>query len=309
MLSVVCWKWKPPAGYRSAFGPETVNILRQMVKRHYPRRHRFICVTDDPRGLDPGIKVIPLWDEHAGLLNPFGPSNPSCYRRLRMFSREAAELFGERFVSIDLDCVITGDLSRLWNRAEDFVAWGDTNPTTHYNGSMMMLRAGSRPQVWEDFDPIASPRQARAAGQFGSDQAWISHRLGPREAKWTTADGVYSYRVHMVRTRRYELPTAARVVFFHGNTDPWSPSAQRLPWIKEHYAYTRRGKGMVHVQSINIGRRLALLTTGQTLPITTLFDAEGDTTEDPAEAVAFAAGQGGMWFSGAVAHYAQATSQ
>src|SRR5688572_21482656 len=35
-LTVVTWKWKPAEGYRSTYGPETVNVLRRMVARHYP---------------------------------------------------------------------------------------------------------------------------------------------------------------------------------------------------------------------------------------------------------------------------------
>src|SRR6185369_10690146 len=70
MLSVVCWKWKPSNGYRSAFGPETVNVLRAMVRRHYQKPHRFICVTDDSRGIDPGIEIIPLWDDYAAVPSP-----------------------------------------------------------------------------------------------------------------------------------------------------------------------------------------------------------------------------------------------
>lgn len=308
MLSVVTWKWKPAGEYRSTFGPETVNILARMVGRHYAKPHRVICVTDDPKGLDPDIQVIPLWDDHSTLGNPYGPGNPSCYRRLKMFSREAEGLFGKRFVSLDLDTVVTGDLSPIWDRPEDFVAWGDTNHGTHYNGSMMLLTAGARSQVWEDFDPVTSPRLAKAAGQFGSDQGWISYRLGKGEAIWTTDDGVYSYRNHLSRPPR-PLPDNARLVMFHGRVDPWSGGAQRLPWVRKHYAYTERAPGVPDVQAVNLRRRLALLTDGASVPITTLLDAEGDETEDAEQAVAFVAGAGRQWFSASLAHYHSVRTQ
>lgn len=308
MLSVVCWKWTPAAGYRSAFGPSTVNILKEMVRRHYSRPHRFICVTDDATGLDPDVEVIPLWDDHAGLANPFGPGNPSCYRRLKMFSPDAADLFGERFVSLDLDTVVTGDLSPIWDRPEDFVAWGDTNHGTHYNGSMMLMTAGARACVWEDFDPVNSPRLAKAAGQFGSDQGWISYRLGSGEATWTTDDGVYSFRNHLSRPPR-PLPDNARLVMFHGRIDPWSGSAQRLSWVCKHYAYAERAPGVADVQAVNLGRRIALLTDGRTAPITQLLDAAGDETHDPSDAAAFVAGAGRQWFAGLLSHFHRVTTQ
>lgn len=238
MLSVVTWKWKPANGYRSAFGPETVNTLRAMVRRHYQAPHRFICVTDDPKGIASDVEVVPIWPDYAELPSPHGKGQPSCYRRLKAFSAEAETLFGHRFVSMDLDCVITGDMRPLWDRPEDFVIWGDTSPGTPYNGSMFLLRAGSRRQVWDDFNPKTSPAKGRQLGYFGSDQAWIGARLGPTEAKWSRADGVYSYRIDFKMAPRdpRELPSNARIVMFHGNIDPWSPEAQRLPWVREFYS-------------------------------------------------------------------------
>lgn len=233
-LTVVCWKWTPPAGYRSVFGPDTVNVLARMVRRHYRPDVRFACVTDDAAGLDPDIEVIAPQNDFAQLPSPHGGRNPSCYRRLRLFHPDAAAIFGPRVLSIDLDVVLTGDVRPLWDREEDFVAYGDTHPSTHYNGSMMLLRTGARPQVWNDFDPARSPELARLAHQFGSDQGWISYKLGPNEAKWTKADGVYSYR-NEISKQGDRLPADARVVVFHGNVDPWSPAGQQLSFVREHY--------------------------------------------------------------------------
>lgn len=222
-------------GYRSVYAPDTVNVLQRMVRRHFPHPHRFVCVTDDPAGIDSDVEILAPWNDFADLPSPHGGNNPSCYRRLRLFHPDAAQWFGARFVSLDLDCVITGDLTPVWDRPEDFVMWGDTNRSTHYNGSMVLMSAGARPQVWTDFDPRTSPQRAKAAGCFGSDQGWISYRLGGGEARWNRLDGVYSFRVHIHPNLRV-LPPGARLVFFHGQTDPWSPYVQaNCPWVKEHY--------------------------------------------------------------------------
>ena len=234
MISFVCWRWRPPAGYRSIFGPETVNTLRRMVARNYSKPHRFICVTDDPRGIDPQVEVIPLWDDFANVPSPHGRGNPSCYRRLKMFSAEALKLFGPRFCSLDLDCVIVKPIEPVVDRPEDIVLWGDTNPTTPYNGSMILLRAGSRTKVWDEFDPATSPRKATSLGYFGSDQAWIGAALGPDEPKWSKADGVYSYRCDL--RGKPTLPDNARIVMFHGQWDPWHREIMsRHAWVREHY--------------------------------------------------------------------------
>lgn len=235
LLSVVAFKWKPRHGYRSKYGPKQVHTLQRMVARHYPKPHRFICVTDDPEGLE--CETVPLWDDHANIPNPSFRSGPSCYRRLKVFSRGIESLLGERFVCLDLDVVITGDLTPLLDRTEDFIAWKNPNPLWPYNGSMFMLTAGSRPQVWDTFDPIFSPALSHTAKCYGSDQGWISYVLGTGEATWDKADGVYSYQDHLcLRGKRYpKLPDEARIVVFHGAVDPWMFEAQLNPWIKRHY--------------------------------------------------------------------------
>lgn len=232
-LSVVCWKWRPVPGYRSSFGAEQVNTLRSMVARHYQRPHRFICVTDDASGIDPQVEIVELWDDYKDIPGPHGVS---CYRRLRIFSAEAGDFFGPRLVSLDLDVVVTGDLVPLWDRPDDFIIWGNTARNTPYNGSMFLLRSGTRRKVWETFNPETSPAVTRAAGLVGSDQAWISHVLGNEEKRWTEKDGVYSWRVHLRKEMRGKLPSNARVVVFHGREDPWMPSLQAgYSWIAEHY--------------------------------------------------------------------------
>jgi hypothetical protein len=115
------------------------------------------------------------------------------------------------------------------------VIWGDTNPTTPYNGSMWMLRAGSRVKVWKTFDPQRSPRLGLAKRYFGSDQAWIATCLGPNEKRWTRADGVYSYR-NEIAPKGGALPADARIVFFHGRHDPWHSDIQaKHAWVREHW--------------------------------------------------------------------------
>jgi len=234
MLGVVTFKWRS-ATYRTEFTADHVNVLRRMVGRHYKGEHRFFCVTDDAAGLEPEVIAVPLWDDFSDLKSPHGEAYPSCYRRLRMFSREAGEMFGDRFVCLDLDCVIVGDMGPVWDRPEPMVLWGKTNPTTYYNGSMLLQTAGARPELWDEFDPAVSPRLAQAAGQFGSDQGWISYRLGPDMPIWGQADGVYSYYQHL-RRRPDRLPENARIVIFHGKAqNPWDEAMQRIDWVRENW--------------------------------------------------------------------------
>lgn len=235
MLTVVTFKWRAPPGYRSTFAGVHVDTLRRMVARHYRQPHRFVCVTDDPAGItEPDIELFELWGDFSTVANPSGRKNPSCYRRLRLFARNPGAWLGDRFVVLDLDAVIVGDVAPLWDRPDDFVIWQSASTGNPYNGSMWMLKAGARPQVWKDFDPALSPLETHRNRLYGSDQAWIAHRLGPDEPTWTRKDGVLSYRLD-IEPRKGMLPPGARVVFFHGKTDPWSADAQRLAWVREAY--------------------------------------------------------------------------
>jgi len=246
MLTVVCWKWKPiNPHFRSKFSAEHVNTFARMVARNFHEPHEVVCVTDDPTGIDSSIRVVPLWDDFRTIPSPLGIEYPACYSRVRAFSRDMRDILGPRFISVDLDCVITGDVTEIWTRDEDFVIWenntrpmvtsGAQKPVTPYNGSMWMMNAGAREQVYTDFDPVMTPYDTHNAGYVGSDQAWFALRLGPDEARWTAEDNVYAWRSHL-KNRSYRLPLEARIVFFQGQEDPWDPSAvAKAPWIKEHY--------------------------------------------------------------------------
>lgn len=236
MLTIVTFKWRAPPGYRSSFRGEHVDILRRMVRRHYPAPHRFVCITDDPSGItEPDVECYELWPDFSTVRNPSGAKNPSCYRRLRLFAAKPGAFLGERFVCLDLDCVITDDMRPVWDREEDFVIWRSTTNGNPYNGSMFMLDAGARPQVWREFDPDTSPRLTRAAGLYGSDQAWIAYALGRDEPTWSAGHGVHSFR-NEVSPNGGRLPAGARIVFFHGKHDPWDQEVYyRHAWVREHY--------------------------------------------------------------------------
>jgi hypothetical protein len=236
MLSIVCWKWRPSGAYRSAFGPETVNTLRAMVERHYAKPHRFICVTDDAAGIDPRVEIVPLWSDNAELPNPMGKSMPSCYRRLKAFSQEASQWFGDRFVSLDLDSVITADMAPVWDRDEDFVIWGDTHPTTPYNGSMFLLRSGSKPQVWDTFDPADVAGQGQG-GRLLRQRPGLDCILSGAAAAALGQAGrrLFVPGRHQDGRRRLSLPKGARIVMFHGTSIPGHPKPSGSAWVREHY--------------------------------------------------------------------------
>jgi hypothetical protein len=206
-----------------------------MVARHLPVAHRFVCVADSASGFDAAVEVVktpPAAVAVGRLRNPEGPRFPSCYRRLWMFSAAAREV-GDVVLVVDIDLVVTGDLGPIVARPEPFVgwrplmAWGGPD---RIGGGIYLLRTGAHVEIWDGFEGARSIAEARAAGYRGSDQAWLSYRLGSRVPVWPADAGLYSIRD--LRDGRLPLPGDARLVQFNGPTKPWG---SYLPWVRAHW--------------------------------------------------------------------------
>jgi hypothetical protein len=228
LITVLSWLWRQPKE-RTSYSAEHVNVWADMVRRNLSMPHEIACVTDMPEGIDPDIRIIAPPGDFEDVQNPkWANGRPQCYRRLAMFRRDAAEIFGERFVCMDLDCVIADSLDPLFDRADDLVLFKGTAPGRPYNGSMMLIRAGCRPQVHELFSEAAA--QEASETFIGSDQGWLAHVLGEGEATWGESDGVYWYgSQYRLRGRG-----KARVLFFPGKLKPWS-IAIADKFVGDHY--------------------------------------------------------------------------
>lgn len=248
MLTVVCFKWFDPQGRyneRLIYTADHVNRLKRMVARNLSRPHHFACITDDPAGLDPEVRAIPL---ETGLVQRFGHRFP----KLMIFRPDARDWLGERILMLDLDTVIVDAIDSLVERSEDFVAWqeptwGRKPGRGKYNSSMVLLTAGSHPEVWERFQSEEAQTPAVCPSKGFSDQALISEVLGEGHPVWTRSDGVLSFKRDMVRkrllTRKRDpnlptrLPPNTRIIFFHGGIDSSAVVFQKQhAWVREHMA-------------------------------------------------------------------------
>lgn len=236
MIKVLTWLWAQPGG-RTQYSSFHVNIWGDMVRRHLSMSHTLACVTDTPEGIDPSIEIISPPRDFEDIRIPSWPEfRPQCLRRLAMFRKDAGEIFGERFVCMDLDCVIGGQLDPFFDTDADFKITPGTRPTRPYNGSMMLLRAGSRAQVYDQFTPEGA---AEAGTLFvGSDQAWISHILGGNEETWGAEDGLAWYSKPRLDN--------SRLMFFPCPAKPWEVAVTGMkPWISEHYRRSPQGKVLI----------------------------------------------------------------
>lgn len=197
-----------------------------MIRRHVSAPHTIACVTDIPEGIDSSVEIIaPPRDFEDWRIPSWGPERPQCLRRLAMYAPDAGKIFGDRFVCMDLDCVVVGQLDPMIEARSGFrIAKGRGGVNRPYNGSMVYLEAGARPQVYERLTQLAA---AEAGKQFvGSDQAWLAYCLGVDEETWGPEDGLQFWD---------KADESARVVFFPGKEKPWDWGPQGRDWVRDNY--------------------------------------------------------------------------
>jgi len=248
-VKVLTWLWNQPGG-RATYTDAHVRIWAAMIRRNLTLPHTLAVVTDLPGDYGPDVEVIPPPGEFEDVRIPrWVEARPQCHRRLAMFRRDAADLFGcDRIVCTDLDLVVCDSLDPVLDIDDDFRITKGTHHRRVYNGSLMSLRLGSRPQAYEDF----TPERAIEAGQkhVGSDQSWLAHCL-PGEKTFTPEDGVRFWSQHA------PIETA-RVVFFAGVLKPWHfISVGREQWVADHYRAERRDRCLVLGYSPHLWRDVA----------------------------------------------------
>lgn len=232
MLSVWCWRWG------GLFEPVYVHRLQAALAQHLDAEHELVCITDDRAGLE-GIRTVPMPTAYAG--------TPRCRRRMQAFSRAfAAQLGASRVLAVDLDIVITGNITAIVTKFPDapVVGW-KVGHAGVYSGSFLRFDAGALDGAWRAFaaDPEGYPRSIQPRG-VPSDQAMLNAWLAtqPPIHYWTEADGFvtyygegYEHLEHMgVGPRRPTLPVGARIVVL-GSSDKAVMDRGDFEWVRKHW--------------------------------------------------------------------------
>lgn len=102
-ISICCFRWN---NWQGEWGPEYVNRLYRAVERNLSLPHRFVCFTDDARGLDPNIELGP-W-------NP--PSLKGWLPTLQAYSPDSG-LTGRIWI-LDCDIIITNSIDKFFGFPE-----------------------------------------------------------------------------------------------------------------------------------------------------------------------------------------------
>jgi len=141
---VICMKWG------TKYGPEYVNRLHAMVKRHLTLDFQMVCLTDDATGIHPDVRCLPI---PALDLPPGSPERG--WTKLVTFSEDLHGLQGTALF-LDVDVVIVGSLDGFFRAAR---------PLPDHQGLRPFLESWTH--HWQFVGlPIRVGRAPRCAGQF-----------------------------------------------------------------------------------------------------------------------------------------------
>lgn len=215
---VLCMRWG------ALYPPAYVNVLHSAVRRYLAGEFRFVCLTNEPDGLDEGIEAFPIPDLGFDEFH----WRHGAWPKLSVFVPDLYGLRG-RALFIDLDSAIVGPLDPFFDAVGDLVSigggkgWrrGSSNPNPSLASGVFAFDLGSQPQIATRFqqDPVG------AYERFQLEQRFIQEHV----TAWSTwpTSWVISFKRHLRRPILVDRFLAPRhpgpevhIVAFHGRPRP-----------------------------------------------------------------------------------------
>ncbi len=226
------------------YGPEYVNRLHAMVRRHLTGDFQFVCLTDDAAGVRAEVQCLPIppLDLPAGI-----PERG--WTKLTTFVADLHGLKGTALF-LDVDVVIVDDITPFFEQPGEFLIIHDWKRPWRITGnsSVYRFRLGAHADVLTGF----RERVNEARAQFRNEQAYLSdvmHEQG--KLSYWPAPWCASWKYHCIPRfptnlwREPCIPEGARILIFHGVMNPPDALAGRrngnwryakpAPWIAEHW--------------------------------------------------------------------------
>lgn len=242
-VNVLCIKWG------NKYGPDYVNKLHSMVRRHLKRPFRFVCLTDDANGIDSAVEVFPI---PAIGFDEFDQRKPWSFGhgwlKLTSFAFPLYDLTG-RTLFLDLDIVIVDSLDPFFDAPGEFTVikeWDKTDGTG--NTSVYLYTIGAHTDALDhlknDF-----PQCTQAVR---NEQEFITGFLGRQgKVNFWPDEWCRSFKRHCMRPgikAWFEppiIPRGARVIAFHGKPNPpdairgesgkWYRRVLPTQWVADHW--------------------------------------------------------------------------
>jgi hypothetical protein len=226
------------------YGPEYVNRLYAMVRRHLRGDFRFVCLTDRRDGVRSEVQCMPI----PPLALPEGIPERG-WTKLTTFSADLHGLSGTALF-LDLDVVIVDDITPFFEQPGRFVIIHDWKRPWRVTGNSSVYRfeIGAHPDVLERFRREHASIRAR----LRNEQAWLSEYMQQQGVlTYWPREWCASWKYHCVPSWPLNyvmppsMPSGARILVFHGVINPPDALAGRsthawrrarpAPWLAQHW--------------------------------------------------------------------------
>ena len=215
-----------------------VNRLYNMIKRNCTLEYEFVCLTENPKGLNENISVLPL---PSGL--------QGWWYKPYIFSKDLP--LNGTVLYLDLDVVIAANIDKLftyhpehWCTVRDFTR--AMRPKWHkYNSSIIRFNTGELDFIWNEFIKDSASIQRKYFG----DQDYLYEATRKKQAMLYPDSWIQSWKWEVRKNREY-APGGRRgarklkyiedavprpeccVTVFHG--DP-NPEMCDDPWVVDNW--------------------------------------------------------------------------
>lgn len=233
MQTVLCLKW----GDR--YGPDYVNRLHASVMRNTKRPLRFICITDDPTGINELVEVKTMPAFTLPEVFRFHP-----FRRMFLFDKQLYDISGD-VLHFDLDLVITSNIDPLFDFQPESTFCVPQNWTQEGkrigNMSVFRFRIGEHYNIWKMFseEPLVQRKTYR------NSQTFVSRNI--KEITFYPASWCLSFKHSLLPKwplnffKTPKLPQDCIVLAFTGKPDIDDVISGKwpAPWYKKIYKHVK----------------------------------------------------------------------
>ncbi len=238
VVNIICMKWG------DKYGADYVNRLDAMVQRNLTLPFRFVCFTENAKGITSSVDIFPL--PSLGL-----PDNipERGWLKLATFQKELGDLTGTALF-LDLDVVIVGNMDSFFDYDAEFALCFDEKKKAQKigNSSVYRFEIGQHTEVLdfflENFDDIKSEHR--------NEQAYLSQKMNDKNAlRFWPKDWTPSFKYHCIPRFPFNffrptfIPFGAKIILFHGKPEPveaekgisgkWYRYFRPVTWIAEYW--------------------------------------------------------------------------
>lgn len=205
MNNILCFKWG------DKYGAQYVNNLYNSMKRNSTVDFRFICVTDDIKGINSGVDCLPLLDD----------SKKGWWQKITAFKSPLHDIQGNVLLT-DLDMVIVDNIDEFFTMEGDFIMEQDAQKSNGNSTCFMRFAANQHSDIYDKFPSNIQYANATCgfkAGKYWGDQIWVNEQR-PNPLTWNT-DWIKSYKWECKARRNdvksaFSIPKGCKVIKFHG---------------------------------------------------------------------------------------------